>query len=131
MSELVVRLSDEDLERISVRVVELLAERADGNAPGAPTDSGDDSAAAERMLTADEAADVLRVSRRYVLRLAREGALESIKERKRVLFPETGLRRYLEGGRRPAVQVGATAAGRLTAEAARVPRVRAKRRERF
>ena len=86
----------------------------------------------ERLLSADEVAEVLHVTRRYVLRLARQGAIERVKPpgRKTVLFPESGLKRYIESGREPALQVGATAA-RLTAEAARVPQVRARRRQRI
>jgi excisionase family DNA binding protein len=86
---------------------------------------------AERLLTADEAAARLHVSRRYVLRLARDGALERVKRGRDVLFPSAAIDRYLEQGRRPVVDVGATAAARLTGDVIELPTVRPRRRERL
>ena len=65
-----------------------------------------------RLYTADEAAEILRVTRRYVLRLARQGAIERIKPpgRKLVLFDGAALRAYIDSGRQAAVAVGASAA---------------------
>ena len=87
----------------------------------------------DRLLTASEVAEILRVTERYVWRLGREGALERIKPpgRKYVLFPESAVRRYLEEGRRP-VQMG-TSAARLVDQQASAPPARSPRprRRRF
>jgi excisionase family DNA binding protein len=66
----------------------------------------------DRLIDADEAARILRCTRRYVLRLAREGAIERVKPpgRKTVLFWESAILAYLESGRQAPVRVGSSAA---------------------
>ena len=85
----------------------------------------------ERLLTADEVAERLHCTRRYVLRLARAGAFERVKPpgRKTVLFRESSIDAYIESGRQAPVDVGASAA-RLAAAPAELA-VRPRRRERF
>jgi excisionase family DNA binding protein len=63
------------------------------------------------MLSAEEVATILRVSRRYVLRLAREGAFERVKVpgRKVVLFRESAIDAYLASGRQPPPAPGTAA----------------------
>ncbi len=78
---------------------------------------------------------MLHVSRRYVLRLAREGVLERVKRPggKVVLFREAKIRAYIESGRQAPVTVGASAAVPVDQVVALRPRPSppAARRKRF
>jgi excisionase family DNA binding protein len=120
------RLHPDDVDAIARRVVELLCE-APGAGASPDTNDGAD------LLTADRVAEILHVTPRYVLRLGREGALERIKRPggKGVLFPEAGVRRYLEQGRetRP-MEIGAAAA-HLDDQPPALSPVRLQRRDRL
>lgn len=61
------------------------------------------------VLTADEAADLLRVSTRTVLALARDGALPGTKVGRAWRFLRTDLVAYVHDGGRQAQQAGAVA----------------------
>jgi excisionase family DNA binding protein len=101
--ELIARLADEDIERIAAAVVRQI--QAAAVIPGP----------ADRMLTAEEAAERLGVTPRHVWKLGRDGKLERFKAPggQRVLFPESGVERYLAGGA-SLVEVGASAASRAS-----------------
>lgn len=91
----------------------------------------------EAMLTADQVAEVLGVTVRYVWRLGREGRLDVVAYSRRcVRYPAGGVRAFLADGRktpdrgREPVAVGAAAA-RLQAHRERRPVPAGRRRERL
>jgi len=76
-----IALSDEDVERVARRVVAVM---------------GENTPAADPLLTVEEAADYLRCSRQRLYDLVSAARLKPGRDGKRLLFRRSVLDRYLE-----------------------------------